>query len=433
MNKFSKVLFILCIFLLSALGAWYIYQSPNSTNVVDAGSTVLTRKDWEDVQKIKDELYELWSYPDRLNHIDWKKVECPLWDFKDHHSLVELRQNILVFSCILNGKIRQTGLKESVFINEFKKASNTFYLKKLDSEFTYFEILKRDKMPLNDYLPFEGIVLSLGKAGQSEFHFSFTLSFDQKLKYLPQANYFYGQDINQLPFNYRKNYSQNNQNFATVRSWDNIGRFFFVDKLPIRNLDLWGSTVLNEKKHHINPELLKTEKNVQYFTLEEQTQFCASRGMQLLDAATYDASTFYRNRRNYQDDATRSLYYFGDRWPIKNKCELQKTKECQKFTTDKDLLELQISWMGLMSFVEEFESLRNDFDPFFNLHAGSKYFSEKSAWQFLGHRMHWNGSGFFQDDFKWTSSILGVELEKNTQLQHIPIQFRCMKEWVTYP
>lgn len=412
------------------LGIFYFYSSSQTEEV--SYKPAVTRQDWDNLQNFISSIQELWNYPDRLKQIDWKKVECPLWDFKNHYQLVDIRQNFLVLSCLLNGKVRQTGLKKSVFVNQFKVGEHNYFLKKWGSTQEYIKHIKKTDI-LNDYLPFEGVALAIGKVGNADFEFVFSLSYDQKLKFLPQANYYYGQDLNQLPHKYRSSLSRSNQNFAPVRSWDNMGRYFVIDKMPVRNIDLSLTSLFKEKRHQLAPDLMSLGLVVKYLNLSEQNAFCESRGMQLLDAAIFDAATFYRNIRNYERETSRSLYYFGDRWIGKNKCDLQKTKECNRHIEKDYVQELQISWMGLMSFVEEFESLKNDYDPYFNLHPGSKYFSEKSAWQFLGNRLMWSGLGLSPDEFKWTSSVLGIDLGGIKGETNIPVQFRCMKEWVTYP
>lgn len=428
MNKFSKVLVILLFPLVLLLGLFFFPINSEKTYE----EPQLTREEWQDIQKFISHIQELWSQPDRLKYIDWENSECSSWDFKKYHSQVDLRQNFLVFSCSLNGNIKKTSLKDSTF-TQFKTSISQLYLKKIDPVYTYFKHIKKASISKNDYLPFEGITISIGKTDDDDFQLDFTLSYDQRLKYLPQTNYYYGQDVNQLPYQFKAQSTKNVQNFATVRSWDNIGRFIFVEKMPIRNFDLHLWNRRQEKQNQISSDVLAPELVVKYLSLDDQISYCQSRGMKLLDAATFDAATYYRDIRNFKQDVSRSLFYFGDRWPKVHKCQLQKTKDCKEQGSFHQAMELQISWMGLMLFTNDFESLLNDFDPMYNLHPGSQYFLEKSAWQFLGNRMIWSGTGFTQDDFKWTSSILGSDLERVKFETNLPIQFRCMKEWVTYP
>lgn len=415
-----------------------VYLNSDSKQDQLIPEVVLTRLDWQHLQNIMSKVQALWDQPDRLKGIDWANSECPWWDFKQFHEMTDLRQNFLVLKCLLNNKTNENAqVKSKSNFTQFSFTNKngtveSYFLKKRDAEFNYFDHLKKNTVNANEYLPFDGIRLEIGKKGNTNFSFSFTLFNDQKLKFLPQANYFYGQDINQLPHQHKMQIKEG-QPFASVRPWDNVGRYIVIDKLPVRNfeLELWDKSL--SLKNKFSQVLLKPELPVTYLSQSDQELYCQSRGMQLIDAAVFDAATFYRDIRNYQEEKNRSLFYFGNRWPLKNKCQLQKTQECRNEKYQRPNFNMQISWMGLLDFSNEFESMKNIFNPQFNLHPGSKYFKEGSAWQFLANRLQWDGAAFAQENFKWVSSITGADLEPARFETNLPIQFRCMKEWVVYP
>jgi hypothetical protein len=437
MKKFSKVVVVL-FFPLAAVIGYYFYPY-NFTKQVHLGQEVnFTRQDWQHSQSIIKQVQSYWDYPDRLKNIDWAQSECPWWDFKNFHEPTDLRQNFLVFRCLLAGKVKkndQVSLTNKITDFAFTNTdgiSQNYYLKKFHPETDFFEHMIKSNLLPNEYLPFEGIKLIIAKNEEENFSLAFTLSYDQKIKYLPQASYYYGQDINQLPIALRQG-AASNQQFAQVKPWDNVGRFILIDKQPVRNFEFFLWSKSSEIKNSIAASLLKPEEAVSYLTRFNQELYCQSRGMQLLDAAIFDAATFYRDIRDYKDEKARSLFYFGNRWPLKNKCQLQTTLNCVKEKISQNKSEMQISWMGLLSISDNFESLANNFDPVFNLRAGSKYFKENSAWQYLANRLTWDGVGFAQENFKWVSSITGSKLESIPIESNLPIQFRCMKEWISYP
>lgn len=432
MKKFSKVLLFLLLCVAISYGVWRYFYTISSTDKAEV-KLYITRTDWIASQKLIESIKQAWDQPDRLNYINWKDSECPYWDFKNYHQAVDLRQNYLVLKCILENKVKQTTQQfendkfTQLSVKKPDGSQEKYFLKNIDNQNGYFKHLNLALTPGNEYLPFEGIYFVMGKSSDNDFEFTFTLSADQKLVYLPQANYFYAQDVNQLPHKY-KNDTKNVHQFANVQSWDNLGRHFLIDKMPVRNFELQLLLDFELLKNKLATTVLAPELISNYLTLEVQKQYCASRGMQLLDAAVFDAATFYRDIRNFDSANSRSLFYFGQRWPVENRCRLQKTIDCKNDKSD-----LEISWMGLLSFTSDFEALNNNFDPFYNLKAGSNYFKLDSAWQFLGNRMHWNGQAHGQEDFKWISSIMGNPLERAKFDLRLPVQFRCMKEWVSYP
>lgn len=437
MKKFSKVLTILFFPIILILGLTYYLQVFSKKDHL-IPKVALSRSDWQNIDKFIAIFHELWNYPDRLKEIDWSHSECPWWDFKNYHEQIDLRQNLLVFKCILEGRVKRNS-QEKKLINflEFEGRDSqgkqeVYFIKQTNKSDKFFQHLNNDSMVSNDYLPFEALELEIGKKSDQNFGFKFTLSFDQKFKLLPQANYYYGQDINQLPFQFKK-LSKNLNEFAQVRSWDNIGRYLVIDKLPVRNyeLNLWEKS--SQVQIKLASNLLAVEEFVSYLTQAEQKDYCSSRGMTLMEATVFDAATYYRDIRNYKDKIERTYYYFGNRMPSDNKCDLQPTSECKNPLSVRPNFNLQVSWMGMMALTNDFESMANPFDPIFNLRPGSKYFKENSAWQLLANRMQWSTTGFSQEDFKWISSILGTKLESTPIETNLPIQFRCMKEWVTYP
>jgi hypothetical protein len=194
--------------------------------------------------------------------------------------------------------------------------------------------------------------------------------------------------------------------------WDNFTQNYFLDKNYVSKRDIDEWLRLSGK----NPKYVAAQWHEPALNLsvEEQKNFCLSRGKKLmlshlLDAASFTPFEIFKP----QEIPRRSIYPWGDR--------INKENNPKNNT---------ISWMGINHiWGEELESTVNYFHPWLNLKVNSKHFAQAHVLQHLGRRVHWDGEDFFHLNFHFSSSINYRPPIKDIPLDaELGVAFRCYME-----
>lgn len=259
------------------------------------------------------------------------------------------------------------------------------------NKISFFEIEKIDKSSLGKIAPREGAKVVMGF---EDVKITLLLEKSCQKIFLPKRNYGYGTKKNP-PWDER---------------FDNFERNIFLDAelIPSEGRDLIG-----------------------------MQDFCAKRGMQLLESHLLDAAAFHpvdlRNNRpkyflrpplpwtrNFKGE----YIYAAQNDPsfeFKIKyCNFIYTKECVKLENSS-----LPSWMGLKNPLGSLiEVVRNPHDPKKILVPSSTYYTVFSKWHKLGLRAGWSGSSWDSGQFDFSP----FKAPDEEEFKNLKLGFRCMQE-----
>ena len=243
---------------------------------------------------------------------------------------------------------------------------------------------------------------------------------------------------------YKMHISSKNINSELV--WDNFGRHIFIDKymVSVRDIKDWIEYGGDEFKEIFKE--VKIEKSylpsfpATNLTLKQMKSYCKFRGKHLLNAHTFDASTFLPSKNGdnivlypYPWNKRKSKSFLNNSKfdnnfiTTKKHCNKVYTKECLELLPFKFFSVRATSWSGIYNPLGGYlEVFRNPYIPTENLKASSFYFNNRSDWHQLGRRAYWDGSGFTINNFLWEFKAEEF-LKPDGKENNFKVGFRCMR------
>ena len=201
--------------------------------------------------------------------------------------------------------------------------------------------------------------------------------------------------------------------------WDNIGQNIFIDKGYVSNLDIF---LWNGKN---NKNLFRPSSKL---SLEDQIQFCQSKGKQLLESRYFDAASFYVGSLETNPEY---IFKFPYPWSKKSRLNMQEPKsrdcaniysrECESIRPYEFFEPIATTWIGINNSLGSYpEIFINKFIPRANLKLSSFYLPFDSKWHQVGLRSSFDGS---------KPNLIEVYSKKimdRDKVQDIGVAFRCM-------